>query len=101
MRVLVTGATGKVGNALTQRLVARGDHVVALARDPAAAAMMLPEEVEIAHGDVTDPESLRFAAAGVEAAFNCMGVFEQWADPDLFNRVRLQLHGRLRAVGGP
>lgn len=34
MRVLVTGATGKVGNALTQRLVARGDHVVALARDP-------------------------------------------------------------------
>ncbi|MEZ5062535.1 MAG: NAD-dependent epimerase/dehydratase family protein [Solirubrobacterales bacterium] len=90
MRVLVTGATGKVGNALTQRLVARGDHVVALARDPAAAAMVLPEEVEIAHGDVTDPESLRFAAAGVEAAFNCMGVFEQWADPDLFNRVNAE-----------
>jgi len=88
MRVLVTGATGKIGNAVTSRLLERGDHVVALVRDPSRSSGLLSSDVEIAEGDVTDPESLRFAAAGVEAVVNCMGVFEQWtAEPDLFNRV--------------
>ena len=78
MRALVTGATGKVGSALTERLVERGDHVVALVRDPARAAGVLAAEVELATGDVGDPESLRFASAGAEAVFNCMGISEQW-----------------------
>lgn len=91
MRALLTGATGKIGNALAARLLERGDHVVALARDPARAAELLPSEVEIAAGDVTDPGSLRFAAAGAEVVFNCMGIFEQWtAEPDLFNRVNAE-----------
>lgn len=91
MRVLVTGATGKIGNALTRQLLERGDHVVALVRDPKRAATMLTAEVELAEGDVTEPETLRFAAAGVEAAFNCMGIFEQWTgEPDLFNRVNAE-----------
>jgi len=88
MRVLLTGATGKIGNAVAHRLAERGDHVVALVRDPVRARVLLPASVELAPGDVTDPESLRLAAAGTEAAINCMGIFEQWtADPDVFNRV--------------
>lgn len=88
MRVLLTGATGKIGNAVAHRLAERGDHVVALVRDPVGARGPLPAAVELAPGDVTDPESLRLAAAGTEAAINCMGIFEQWtADPDVFNRV--------------
>ena len=88
MRVLLTGATGKVGNAVARLLAARGDHVVALVRHPDRAASLLPEQVELARGDVTDTESLRLAAAGAEAAISCMGIFEQWTpDPDSFNRV--------------
>lgn len=91
MRVLITGATGKIGNSLTAMLLERGDHVVALVRDPDRAGALLSSEVEVAQGDVTDPESLRFAAAGVEAVFNCMGIFEQWtAEPDIFNRVNAE-----------
>ena len=37
VRVLVTGATGKVGNAVARALVARGDEVRALVRDPRTA----------------------------------------------------------------
>ena len=37
MRFLVTGATGKVGNAVAGRLAERGDDVVALVRDVARA----------------------------------------------------------------
>jgi dihydroflavonol-4-reductase len=78
MRLLVTGATGKVGNAVARRLAERGDDVVALVRDVNKARDVLPTEVELAPGDVTDPASVHEAAAGAEGVFNCMGIYEQW-----------------------
>jgi dihydroflavonol-4-reductase len=91
MRCLVTGATGKVGNAVARRLVERGDEVVALVRDESKARELLPEAVRVARGDVADPESLRAAAEGTEGAFNCMGLFEQWfPDPGIFERVNAE-----------
>ena len=88
MRIVLTGATGKVGNAVAKLLVARGDQVVAVVRDHQRAASQLPPEVELVRGDVSDPDSLRVAAAGAEAAINCMGIFEQWTrEADAFNRV--------------
>ena len=78
MRLLVTGATGKVGNAVARQLVERGDDVVALVRDVNRARDLLPTEVELAPGDVTDPASVREAADGAEGVFNCMGIYEQW-----------------------
>src|SRR5919199_6134812 len=91
MRYLVTGATGKVGNAVARRLVDRGDEVVALVRDPGKARAVLPDGVELAQGDVTDEASVREAARGAEGVFNCMGLFEQWfADPGIFDRVNAE-----------
>jgi dihydroflavonol-4-reductase len=88
MRFLVTGATGKIGNAVARQLTERGDEVVALVRDPAKARELLPEGIELARGDVTDPASVRTAADGIDGAFNCMGLFEQWfADPGIFDRI--------------
>lgn len=88
MRVLVTGGTGKIGNAVARALTDRGDDVVALVRHTERARELLPEGVELAHGDVTDRESLARACAGIEAAVNPMGIFEQWTgDDDVFNRV--------------
>jgi dihydroflavonol-4-reductase len=88
MRFLVTGATGKIGNAVARQLAERGDEVVALVRSPAKARELLPSGVELAQGDVSDPVSLRAAAEGVDGAFNCMGLFEQWfADPGIFDRI--------------
>jgi nucleoside-diphosphate-sugar epimerase len=88
VKALVTGATGKVGNAVARALEARGDEVVALARDPARARAVLPDGVAIAPGDVTDPASVRAAAEGCELVFNAMGVPEQWVrDEGVFERV--------------
>ena len=90
MRFLVTGATGKIGHAVALRLAERGD-VVALVRSPAKAREALPAGVELAGGDVTDPESVRRAMEGVDGVFNCMGLFEQWfADPGVFERVNAE-----------
>ncbi len=88
MRFLVTGATGKVGNAVARRLADRGDEVVALVRDVARARGVLPPRVELALGDVTDAQSVADASHGIEGAFNCMGLPEQWLrDPATFERV--------------
>jgi len=88
MRALVTGATGKVGNAVARALAARGDEVVVLMRDPARARAVLPDGVEAVCGDVTDPGSVRAAAEGCELVFNAMGLPEQWlADEGEFERV--------------
>jgi nucleoside-diphosphate-sugar epimerase len=91
MRVFVTGATGKVGNAITRALVARGDEVRALVRDPSKAASVLPDGVEAVKGDVTDAASLPAAVEGCELVFNAMGFPEQWlADESIFDRVNAQ-----------
>jgi dihydroflavonol-4-reductase len=88
MRVLVTGATGKVGNAVARRLADRGDEVVALVRDVVKARESLPSEVRLVRGDATDLRSVREAAEGVEGVFNCMGIYEQWMpDQGIFERV--------------
>ncbi len=88
MRALVTGATGKVGNAVARKLAQRGDEVVALVRDAEKARDLLPAGVELAVGDVTEPASVHTAVEGTDAVFNCMGIYEQWlSDPDTFNRV--------------
>jgi dihydroflavonol-4-reductase len=88
MRVLVTGATGKVGNAVARRLVERGDDVVALVRDVAKAREALPSGVTLVRGDVTELRSVRDAVRDVEGVFNCMGIYEQWVpDATVFERV--------------
>src|SRR3954465_6136907 len=74
MRVLVTGATGKVGHAVASALLERGDDVRALLRDPSRAGAVLPHGIEPAQGDVTDPASVRRAAEGCELVFNPMGL---------------------------
>src|SRR5215211_1125653 len=88
MRLLVTGATGKVGNAVARGLAERGDEVVALVRDEGRARDVLPPDVELARGNVGDPASSREAAAGAQGVFNCMGIYEQWLpDKQTFEHV--------------
>jgi dihydroflavonol-4-reductase len=88
MKVLVTGATGLVGNALVKKLAARGDRVRALVRDVERARKVVPGEVELVRGDVTDPASLAAAAQGIELFFHAAGMPEQWVrDERIFDRV--------------
>jgi uncharacterized protein YbjT (DUF2867 family) len=65
---LVTGATGNVGGPLARQLHEQGQSVRALVRDPSRAAS-LPAGIELAVGELDDPESVSKAVAGVEAIF--------------------------------
>ncbi len=60
--VLVTGATGFVGRALVPRLLARGDRVIALVRNPGKAATLLGPDVTLCTSLDTVPHTTRIDA---------------------------------------
>jgi uncharacterized protein YbjT (DUF2867 family) len=65
---LVIGATGYVGARLVPRLLADGHAVRVLVRDPAKLALLRwAGDVDARTGDVTDPDAVRGACAGVDA----------------------------------
>ncbi len=67
MKILVTGSTGNVGGEVLRNLHKRGVEVRALVRKPEAVSF--PAGVEVVTGDLTDPESIRAAAKGVDKLF--------------------------------
>ena len=75
MKILVTGATGKVGSRLAQRLAQRGDQVRAMVRDPARAADLRKAGIELAAGDLLQADSLAAAVRGVDAVVHCAAFF--------------------------
>lgn len=66
MTMLVVGATGSIGRHVVDVAVARGHAVRALVRDATRARRLL-SEVELAVGDLTQPDTLAPAVDGVEA----------------------------------
>jgi UDP-glucose 4-epimerase len=86
MKILVTGATGKVGSRLAKRLAQRGDQVRALVRDPSRAAALREHRIELATGDLLDVDSLAAAVRGVDAVVHCAAFF-RGASPEQAHAV--------------
>jgi uncharacterized protein (TIGR01777 family) len=90
MRVAVTGATGTIGSAVVGALRARGDDVVALARDADAAARRLGAGVQIATWAAPDSEPPPAGAlAGSDAVVHLLGepIDQRWT-ADAKRRIR-------------
>src|SRR5687768_15452866 len=64
--IIVTGATGQLGRAVVQQLVARvpADQIGVSVREPTKAGELAALGVRVRRGDFTDPASLRHAFAG-------------------------------------
>jgi uncharacterized protein YbjT (DUF2867 family) len=67
--ILLTGATGLVGSTLLRRLTARPEPVRCLIRDPRRLGDQRVR-VQIALGDLTDPQSFRHAMRGVRTVIH-------------------------------
>ncbi len=67
--ILLTGATGYIGGRLLRTLHERGERVRALARRPDDLRGRLPSDVDVAGGDVLEPDTLSTAFEGVDTAY--------------------------------
>ena len=71
-RYLIAGASGYVGSRLAEQLLARGESVRGLVREPdnEAVERLAGMGMAVWQGDVTQPESLVGVANGVEYVYN-------------------------------
>jgi uncharacterized protein YbjT (DUF2867 family) len=80
MRILLTGATGLLGGALLELLLARGHETRCLVRaDSPNTSRLDGERVEILHGDAARVEDLYRALRGADALLHVAGI--QYAPP--------------------
>lgn len=75
-RVLVTGATGFVGNAVVGSLIRNGYAPVALVRK--GSESKLKHKTETVYGDVLDKDSLTAALDGVHAVIHLVGIIREY-----------------------
>ena len=65
-RILVTGATGRIGRRVVSQLVDIGVEVRAMTRSPESAGL---SGAEVVRGDLTVPETLAPCLDGIDAVF--------------------------------
>lgn len=68
MKLLVTGATGKLGTKIVEHLLTKiaADDLIVSVRDPKKASDLASRGVEVRHGDFDKPDTLQEAFAGVD-----------------------------------
>jgi nucleoside-diphosphate-sugar epimerase len=87
VKVFVTGGTGFVGSHLVTALLARGDDVVILARDPAKVERVFSGAARprVVRGDLSHPDAIREAASGAELVFHVAGLIAARGGPEFLS----------------
>lgn len=70
MKVFVTGATGFIGMELVKELIDAGHQVCGLTRSDAGVEQLKAAGAKVHRGDITDLDSLRRGATGMDAVVN-------------------------------
>jgi uncharacterized protein YbjT (DUF2867 family) len=88
MRVLVTGATGFIGNRLACDLAAGGAEVRCLVRDRSRAKALEERGCEVREGDALDAKSLRGLAEDIDVAYYLIHSMGRGGNGDFTARER-------------
>jgi len=95
MRVFVTGASGWIGSATVDELIAAGHEVTGLARSDASAAALQAKGARVRRGDLDDLASIRAGAEAAEAVIHLANKHD-WANPA--NSVTAEV-GAVQTIG--
>jgi len=80
MKILVTGATGKVGSRFVPRLLAKGYEVSILVRDAAKASALVELGARLVNGDLYSADTLPPAVEGIDAVIHLAALFRTFTD---------------------
>jgi nucleoside-diphosphate-sugar epimerase len=80
MRVFVTGASGWIGSATVDELLAAGHEVTGLARSDASAAALRAKGARVHRGDLDDLASIRGGAEAADAVIHLANKHD-WSNP--------------------
>jgi nucleoside-diphosphate-sugar epimerase len=98
VRVFVTGASGHIGSAVVPELLQAGHDVVGLARSEQSAAALEAAGVEVARGDLNDPERLGDLAAEADGVIHLAFQHESMRSGDFEGAVAADLRA-IEALG--
>jgi uncharacterized protein len=104
MRILVTGASGRIGKALCDELLKRGDEVVGLTRGPEKAAAAQPQ-VTWHDWEPTLERPTEAAFEGVDGVVNLVGekINQRWSDDakrKIMDTRRVATHNLVGTIDG-
>jgi ornithine--oxo-acid transaminase len=103
-RVVITGASGFIGSAVTRAVLATGAHVVAVTESGGNDRNLAGLDVERVIADIRDRDAIRSACAGARYVFHLAAIYRLWArDPRIFDEVNvggtLNVIDAVRAAG--
>lgn len=89
-KVLITGATGFIGNHVTRLCLERGDEVRVMVMPGEDRSPLDGMEVEFVEGNLLEPASLDQAVQGVDRLYHLAALFAIWTrDPDLHYKINV------------
>ncbi len=93
MKILVTGATGKVGSRFVPRMLAKGYDVRILVRDAAKASAFADLGAKVVVGDLYSPDTLPPAVEGIDAVVHLAALFRVFNDNE--GIIKTNLNGTI------
>ncbi|MCI4442646.1 MAG: NAD-dependent epimerase/dehydratase family protein [Lentimicrobium sp.] len=91
MKILVTGATGYLGNRLTLRLAELNNEIHILVRNPNSENIPQHKNIRVFSGDITDKPSITVAIHGCEQVYHTAALVKAFdKDSSLFYKVNVE-----------
>ncbi len=91
MKYFLTGATGFIGGEIARQLRAAGHDVIALVRSPGKAGALSDLGVQLAEGDIAEPQTMRGPMQGVDGVFHAAAWYRIGVrDRSLIDRINVQ-----------
>jgi uncharacterized protein len=103
MRVIILGASGRVGQQTVKRALEKGHHVTAFVRDPKSIQILHPQ-LEVIKGDAMSQGDVSQAMKGQDAVISCLSSSEHSHRMvfihHIINAMREHKVKRIIAIGG-